>query len=142
MGLLATLFGGDKEHPALDPSSPTMERIERNRALLEGFAGKVKDKLEIVPGERGIYVFVGKPPDAFGIVWFHDGEESNFKILMKERGLSAQKVQLLSDELREAYKRNRTEPRYSWALAGRKVTVTPSPALEQQVAAIIRGVTG
>jgi hypothetical protein len=142
MGFLDTLFGGGKQLPALDPSSPTAARLERNRAKLEEFATRVKDKLEIVPGERGTYVFVGKPPDAFGIVWFHDGEESNFKILMKERGLSAQTVQLLSDQLRDAYSRNRAEPRYAWTLAGRDVKVTPSAALEQQVAAIIRGVTG
>jgi hypothetical protein len=142
MGFLDTLFGGGKQLPLLEASSPTAAVLERSRTKLEDFAARVKDKLEIVPGERGTYVFVGKPPDAFGIVWFHDGEESNFKILMKERGLSAQKVQILSDQLRDAYKANRAEPRYAWKLGGRDVTVTPSASLEQQVAAIIRGVTG
>lgn len=138
MGLLGNLFGGEKQqHPALEPSNPVMPRLEKSRETLEGFAKRVNDKLEIVPGERGLYVFVGKPPKTFGIVWFHEGVESNFKILMKEHGLSPQKVQLLSDELREAYSRNQNEPRYEYTLAGRKVLVTPSKSLEQDVAAII-----
>lgn len=141
MGLLGSLFGGDKEHPVLDASSSVAGRLEKNREMLEGFAKRVNDKLEVVPGERGIYVFVGKPPKVFGIVWFHDGVESNFKILMKEKGLTQQRVQLLSDELRDAYSRHQQEPRYSWTLAGRKVTVTPSTALAQDVAGIIGGVT-
>lgn len=142
MGLLGSLFGGQKDHPALDPSSPVTPRLERNRELLEGFARRVSDKLEIVPGERGTYVFVGKPPKTFGIVWFHDGAESNFKKLMQEKGLSAAQVQDLSDALRQAYARTEAEPRYSYELAGRTVTVTPSPTLQQDVAQIIRAVTG
>lgn len=141
MGLLAGLFGGEKEHPPLDRANPVFARIERNRETLEGFARRVQDKLEVVPGERGTYVFVGKPPKSFGIVWFHDGQESNFKILMKERGLSAAAVQILSDELRDAYVRTQRDPRYSYTIAGRKVTVTPSKALDEQVAGIIAKVS-
>lgn len=138
MGLLGALFGGNhKDRAPLDPSSPVMPRLERSRATLEGFAQRVRDDLEIVPGEQGTYVFVGKPPKTFGIVWFHDGVESNFKILMKEKGLSAAQVQILSDDLRAAYTRTQSEPRYAWDLAGRKVLVTPSRALEQEVAQII-----
>ncbi len=141
MGLLGNLFGGEKNHPPLDTTSSVAARLEKNREMLEGFANRVKDKLEVVPGERGMYVFVGKPPGAFGIVWFHDGVESNFKILMKEKGLTPQRVQLLSDELRDAYKRHQQEPRYSWTLAGRTVTVTPSTALGQDVGGVIGKVT-
>jgi hypothetical protein len=137
MGLLAGLFGGAKEYPALDRSSPALERIERDRAMLEGFAKRVQDKLEVVPGERGLYIFVGKPPKTFGIVWFHDGVERNFKLLMKEKGLSAASVQTLSDQLREAYTRTQNEPRYAYDLAGRKVVVTPSAELQRDVAQII-----
>lgn len=141
MGLLGSLFGSEKNHPPLDATSSVASRLEKDREMLEGFANRVKDKLEVVPGERGMYVFVGKPPGAFGIVWFHDGAESNFKILMKDKGLTPQKVQLLSDELRDAYKRHTEEPRYAWTLAGRSVTVTPSPALAQEVGGIIGQVT-
>jgi hypothetical protein len=142
MGLLGSLFGGEKEHPALDPSSPVTPRLERNREMLEGFAQRVRDKLEIVPAERGIYVFVGKPPKAFGIVWFHDGVESNLKKLMQEKGLTAAQVQDISDALRDAYSRSADEPRYSYELAARTVLVTPSPTLQQDVSQIIRAVSG
>jgi hypothetical protein len=141
MGLLGGLFGGQREPPALDGSDPVVPRLERNRAVLEDFARRVTDKLEILPGERGTYVFVGKPPKTFGIVWFHDGVESNFKLLMKERGLSAAQVQILSDELRDAYARSEKEPRYSYDLAGRRVVVTPSASLQRDVAQIIGKVT-
>jgi hypothetical protein len=142
MGLLAGLFGGEKEYPALDRSSPALARIERDRAMLEGFAKRVQDKLEIVPGERGLYIFVGKPPKTFGIVWFHDGVEQNFRLLMKEKGLSAASVQTLSDQLREAYTRTQGEPRYAYDLAGRKVVVTPSAELQRDVAQIIGSIAG
>lgn len=142
MGLLAGLFGGEKEFPALDRSDPTAVRVERHREMLEPFAKRVQDKLEIVPGERGVYIFVGKPPKSFGIVWFHDGIEQNFKLLMKEKGLSTATVQTLSDQLRDAYARTQSEPRYSWELAGRKVLVTPSASLQRDVAQIIGSIAG
>lgn len=137
MGLLSGLFGGEKERPPLDRTSPAFARIERDREMLEGFAKRVQDKLEIVPGDRGAYVFVGKPPKTFGVVWFHDGVEQNFKLLMKEKGLSAATVQILSDQLRDAYARTQQEPRFSHELAGRKVLVTPSAELQRDVAQII-----
>src|SRR5688572_13125158 len=106
MGLLGKLFGTEKEHhPALDPSSPATERIERNQVVLEGFANKVHDKLELVAGSRATYVFIGRPPDAFGVVWFEGSEEHNLKRLMADRKLSQAKVQAISDELAEAYQR-------------------------------------
>lgn len=136
MGFLG-LFGGEKELPQLDPASEAARRVEKEREMLEGFAKRVQDKLEIVPADRGQYVFVGKPPGSFGIVWFHDGKESNFKLAMKEHGLSAERVQILSDALRDAYKHHKDAPRYAWTLAGRTVTVTPDPTLAADVQKII-----
>ena len=134
MGLLGKLFGTKKPvHPELDPSSPAVERIERDKAMLEAFAAKIRDKLELVPGSRGTYVFIGRPPDAFGIVWFVGSEEHNLKRLMADRKLSAAKIQAISDELREAYQRTQEEPRYAYTLAGKNVVVTPSPALEAEL---------
>ena len=142
MGFLGNLFGGEKEHPALDPASDAARRLQKDRELLEGFAKRVQDKLEVVPADRGLYVFVGKPPGSFGIVWFHDGVESNFKKAMQEHGLSAGKVQTLSDALRSAYVQHKAEPRFGWTLAGRPVLVTPSPAFAQDVQKIISQVEG
>lgn len=137
MGLLGNLFGGEKPRPQLEQSSETAARLGRDRELLEGFAKRVQDKLEIVPAERGYYVFVGKPPGTFGIVWFHDGRESNFKTAMKDHGLTAAKAQILSDDLRAVYTQHKDEPRFSWTLAGRTVLVTPAPALAAAVQKIV-----
>ena len=134
MGLLGKLFGTKKsQHPALDPANPAVERILRDKAMLEGFAGKVRDKLELVPGSRATYVFIGRPPDAFGLVWFEGSEEHNLKRLMGERKLTQRKVQAISDELREAYLRTQEEPRYAYTLGGRNVVVTPSATLEAEL---------
>lgn len=137
MGLLGKLFGGEPERPPLDPTSPSASRLEKDKAAIEGLARKTQDKLEVVPGETGLWVFVGKPPSAFGLVWFQDGKEGNLKLLMKEKGLSAAKVQTISDHLRDAYVRHKDVPRYGWSVAGRQVVVTPSAPLEQDVLRII-----
>jgi hypothetical protein len=138
--MLGKLFGEKHHHDPLDPASPAAARLERDRAALEEFAGRVHDKLEIVPGDRATYVFIGRPPEAFGIAWFEHGEEHNFKRLMKDHGLSAAEVQRRSDELREAYARTRDEPRYETTLGGRKVLVHRSPALERDVVEIVHRV--
>jgi hypothetical protein len=142
MGLLGKLFGSEKEHAPLDPSSPAAATLGRSRQVLEAFAAKVQDRLEVVPGERTLWVFVGKPPGSFGIAWLQDGEEHNFKKLMKDKGLSAARVQTLSDKLREAYVRAKGEERFSDQVAGRTVLVHPSASLEREVAGIIREVAG
>lgn len=140
MGFLGKLFGSEKEHQPLDPSSRAAARLERNRPTIEEFAKKVHDKLELVPGERAIYVFVGRPPDAFGIAWLEKGEEHNFKRLMQEKGLSQREVQVRSDELRAAYVRSKDAPRYSLDVGGKHVLVTPSETLEREIVDIIHRV--
>lgn len=140
MGILGKLFGSEKERLPLDPSSTAAARLDRNRVVLDEFARKVHDKLEFIPGERAIYVFVGKPPDAFGIAWIEDGEEHNFKRMMKEKGLSELQVRQRSEELREAYGRSKDEPRYTTDLGGKHVLVTPSATLERELVEIIHRV--
>lgn len=141
MGFLGKLFGGEKEHrPPIDPSSRAAARLERDRAALEEFAHRVHDKLELVPGERATYVFIGKPPDAFGIAWLERGEEHNLKRLVKERGLSAADVQRRSDELRAAWVRSAGEPRFTAEFGGKHVVVTPSATLEREIVEIIHRV--
>jgi hypothetical protein len=140
MGLLGKLFGGERQRPPLDPSSSVAARLQRDRPAIEEFARRVHDKLELVPGDRATYVFIGKPPDAFGIAWFERGEEHNFKRLMKEKGLSTVEMQRRSDELRAAYVRSAEEPRFTADFGGKHVLVTPSPALERDVVEIVHRV--
>jgi hypothetical protein len=140
MGFLGKLFGSEQEHQPLDPASPAARRLERDKGVLEEFAHKVHDKLEFVPGSRATYVFIGKPPDAFGIAWIEYGEEHNFKRLMKDKGLSQAQVQVRSDELRQAYLRSKDEPRYRADVGGKHVLVTPSSRLEEELVEIIHRV--
>lgn len=138
MGFLGSLLGSkEKEYPPLDANSPAAQRLEKVGTQLQTFAAKVSDKLELIPTEKAVYCFVGKPPDAFGVVWWSDGQEHNFKTLMKAKGLTQMRVQLLSDELRDSYKKHQGDERFSTTLAGRKVTVTPSLPFAADVDRII-----
>ena len=141
MGLLDKLFGTRKAQlPALDPSNPAVVRIDRDSATLSAFVASVRDKLELVPGSRATYVFIGRPPDAFGIVWFEGSEEHNLKRLMAERKLSQARAQVISDELRDAYERTMEEPRYAYTLGGKPLVVTPSAELEAALVKILHDV--
>jgi len=137
MGLFGSLFSKEPQLPPLDPAAPAAGMLDRHRREIESFAGKVKDRLELVPTEKTLYVFVGKPPDAFGVVWLRDGKEHNVKTLMQEHNLPQPRVQVLSDNLRASYVRHREEPRFAATVAGRTVTVTPSQALAQEVERVI-----
>jgi len=143
MGFLSGILGGNKEKdlPPLDPQSMAARRIEQDRAALEAFAGKVKDRLELVPTADAVYFFVGKPPGTFGIAWVQAGEEHNLKTMIQKQGLSPQTVTSISEALRTAYEGHMSEPRYQTQLAGKAITVTPSDALAAQVRRIVHGVS-
>lgn len=140
MGFLGKLFGGEQEHPTLDPQSLAGARFERHRDVVTAFAGKLHDRLEVVPGEKFLYAFIGRPPEAFGIAWFEGGDEHNLKSLMKSRGLTQEQLGHISSELRSAYIRSRAEPRYTVQAGKKKVVVTPSAALEKELLKIIHEV--
>jgi hypothetical protein len=139
MGLFDKLMGkSQKTYPPLDPANPAIKRIENIRGVLEPFVKQVTDNLEIVPLEKEAVVFIGKPPDAFGAAWVHNGKISNFKTLMQDRKLPPDQVQLMSDKLRDAYVRSKDTARFSAVVAGRSITVTPSESLEHDVAAVFQ----
>lgn len=140
MGFLGKLFGGEQEHPPLDPQTPAGARFERHREVVTAFAGRLHDRLEVIPGEKYLYAFIGKPPDAFGIAWFEGGDEHNLKSLMKTRGLTQVQLGHISNELRHAYTRSVNEPRYSYQAGKKKVVVTPSATLEKELLKIIHEV--
>jgi hypothetical protein len=137
MGFLGKLFGGGKEYPPLDPSTPDGKKFEPHRGTAEAFAAKLHDKLEVIPSEKALYCFIGNPPDQFGIAWFEGKEEHNLKTLMKAKGLAQARVNALSDEIRRAYERSAAEPRYQVQLGKKKVIVTPSVTLERELVKII-----
>jgi hypothetical protein len=140
MGSLSGILGGHKELPPLDPQSISARRLEQNRATVETFAGKVKDRLEFVPAADAIYVFVGKPPGTFGIAWLENGEEHNLKTMMQKQSLTPQSVASISEALRSAYESYQQDARYQTTIGGKAVTVTPSDGLAAQLRRINHGV--
>jgi hypothetical protein len=140
MGFLGKLFGQGEAHPPLDAGSPAGQAIASHQKELEEIANKVRDPLEAVPGDRALYVFIGRPPDRFGIVWFHEGREDNLKNLMKTRGLAQREVQALSDAVRRAYVAAQGDPRFTHRAADKEITVRHSPALAEALAGILHRV--
>lgn len=137
MGIFAKMFGGQPEYPELGTDTAAAERLNAIRDHLEKLAREVSDPLEVVPGENGGYVFIGKPPKRFGIAWIEGDEVKSFKSLMAEYNLSAQNINRVSDELREAYQRHQETPRYRATIAERDVVITPSEPLAMEVGEIL-----
>ena len=138
MGFLDKFMGKDQAYAALDQSSAAYQRVQKHRTMIEPFFQRVNEKFEMIPTDDAVYVFVGKPPSAFGVAWFRDGKEHNLKSFMQEHGLSPQKVQILSDKLRDVYVSFQSADRFSITLAGKTITVTPVDAFGQAVAKVIQ----
>lgn len=138
MGIFAKILGKGQDYPPLDPASQAAVRLNAVQSLLVPFVKQVSDKLEIVPLEMEAVVFIGKPPDAFGVAWAHNGKISNFKTLMQEKKLPADQAQLVSDKLRDAYVRSRDAARFSATIGDKKIVVTPSESLEHDVTRIFQ----
>lgn len=139
MGILGGLFGKKEELTELDASSPAAGRIQKFRGELEQFVQKMHDRIQLVPAEETVYIYVGKPPGMFGMAWFENGAEVNFKTLMtKDKGLSQRRVQHISLKLGEAFEHSKESPRYSVDISGKKLTVIPSDRLASEIKRIIQ----
>ena len=139
MGILGKFFGGKHDYPSLDSSAPVAKQLESVRPPLEKLVDETKDPLEIVPADDSVYIFVGKPPKKFGIVWIEDGDKIvNFKSLVDEKGLSPTSIEHLSEELRKAYIAHQDKPRYVTKISDREVVVIPSPSLLNNLKSVVR----
>jgi hypothetical protein len=139
MGMLDRWFGGKNDYPPLPADNAAKATIEEVKPELEKLAGKVRDHLEVVPGEHEAYVYLGKPPKHFGIAWLHDGKVDGLKELVDQHKLSQSQVETLVSALGEAYEHASDAPRYSTEVAGRRVTIIPSDGLGKEVHEIIEG---
>lgn len=133
MSLLSKLFGQNPDYPPLDEGSAAAKQLAAIREPLQKLADTVSDPLEIIPSEGTAYVFVGKPPKKFGLAWIHDGEVSNFKTLVEEKGLKPTALQGIVKELTEAYQQSGEANRYLTKVGEKQLVVTPSPELEKTV---------
>lgn len=132
--MLEALFGRKSEtFPQLDPSSAAAARLAALGAQLEPFVRRVRGRLELVPSAEAVYVYLGRPPDDFGMAWFEGGREVSFPSLREDQGLSQTRIQALSAKLKAAYLHNSEAPRYETMIAGRSVLVTPSDSLAARI---------
>jgi hypothetical protein len=139
MGMLDKLFGGKNDYPPLPADNDAAARLDQVRPQLEELASRVKDHLEVVPGEQEAYVYLGKPPKRFGIAWLHEGKVDGLNELVQEYKLSQLQVQKLIGALSVAYEHASDAPRYSAEVGGKQVTVIPSRGLGKEVHQIIEG---
>jgi len=141
MGLLSGLFSSKIDYPPIDPASDVARRIAEVESQLDELAGKVSDKLEVVPSKHAAYVFIGKPPKKFGLAWIHDGEVSGLNNLVQDHGMKPLEVEKVVDELRTVYQRANDAKRFCTKVKDRLVVVTPSTQLEEEVHKIIDRIT-
>jgi len=137
MGIFHWLFGRKETHTPLDPSSAAAARLQHLKGQLEALVRKIHDHIELVPAEDTVYVYIGRPPGAFGMVWFENGMKVNFKYLARNKGLSQRRIQTLSVRLGEAYARNAAAERFSFTIARKDVVVTPSDSFAEEIRSII-----
>jgi hypothetical protein len=143
MGILGKFFGAKHDYPPLDSSTPAAKQLESVLSPLERLAEKTNDPLEIVPAEDSAYIFVGKPPKKFGILWIEEGDKIvNFKSLADEKGLSPNSLLQLSDELKKAYVAHQDEPRYVTQVSDREVVVIPSTSLLHNLEDVVAHAVG
>ncbi|MDD5284998.1 MAG: hypothetical protein PHD54_04015 [Desulfuromonadaceae bacterium] len=134
MGFLSNLFGGAKlRYPELDPADPAAARIKQVQSSLEGLVGRVNESLEVVPVETGAFVYIGEPPNSFGMAWLQDGKFKTFKALGAEKGVTDGEMTDLQEQMRLAYEHHKDDPRFSTKVAGREVVVASSAAFEKEI---------
>jgi len=137
MGFFKKIFGGGADYPELDTQNPAAQRLSGVEDALASLAGKTRDRLEVVPGEEKAFVFVGKPPKQFGLVWVEGGELHNLKDYFAEQGLDAQRSGKLVEALSLAYEKSQATPRYKTDVAGHEFVVTPSDRLVSEVERVL-----
>ncbi|WP_428605123.1 hypothetical protein [Sedimenticola sp.] len=133
MGMLDKWFGSKHAYPPLEAGSDAQHYLDDISDELKGLARQVRGPLEVIPSDHEAFVFIGKPPQQFGIAWIHDGEVTSFQKLVEEWHLSNEQRKAFIHELQDAYEHAEGVRRYSARIGGRKITVTPSPLLERAV---------
>jgi hypothetical protein len=143
MGFMDKLFGASKEYPPLNDDDPAVQNLDSLRQPVEKLVSEITDPLEVVPGNETAFFFIGKPPKKFGVAWVgKDGKVVNFKSLVEEKGLSMISLERLSDRLKQVYIEHQEEPRYSTTINDKKIVVTPSETLQDDIKKVIDDTVG
>jgi hypothetical protein len=130
-------FSKKLNYPELDSDDPVANQVHEFDGPLQDLMGQISDTIEVVPADDHAYVFIGKPPKKFGVAMIEDGAVQSFIAAAKEKGLDQAKIQMLNEQLREAYMHNQDAQRYKIRVAGKEVVVTPCLQLDQEVKQIM-----
>ncbi|NOR49590.1 MAG: hypothetical protein GQ530_00970 [Desulfuromonadales bacterium] len=130
-------FSKKLNYPELESGNPVANQVHEFDGPLQDLMGQVSDTLEVIPADDHAYVFIGKPPKKFGVAMIEDGAVQSFIAAAKEKGLDQAKIQMLNEQLRDAYMHNMDAQRYKTSVAGKEVVVTPCPQLDQEVKQIM-----
>lgn len=141
MGFFDRIFASSKGYQPLDESSSAADRIEKIRDQLETLSKQVHKPLEVVPGEEGSYVFIGKPPRDFGIAWIEGDKLCSLKTLAEEQGIKPEQMKEISESLRKVYEANQGDARFTTKVGRKNIVVTPSEQLRNQVSDVIQRAT-
>ncbi len=133
------LFG--PKYPPLDEASGTAQVLAKF-AVFEDFVKSANDRVEVLPGDGDLYAFVGKPPKAFGIVWFSGDERFDVRSAMESGAITREAAVKLVGSLANIYSANPGAERFEHKLAGHKVIVTPSAEMYGAVRDAIAEATG
>lgn len=131
MGLFDGMFGA--KHEPLPESDPAVARIAAQNPGFESFVASANDKIEVLAGDGRVYAFVGKPPKAFGIVWFVDGERHDVRSEMEHKAMTRDGAAMLVQQLGGLYTSHADDERFTYKLGNHTVTVTPSEIFYVQV---------
>ncbi len=137
MGFFDKFRAGKNDYPVLDRSSLAADRIEKIREHLESLSKRVHKPLEVIPGEDGSYIFIGKPPKDFGVAWIEGSKLHSFKTLVEDDGVNPQELPRISESLRKAYEQNLDDARFTTKIGNKEIVVTPSEEFRTQVREII-----
>ena len=143
IGLLGKFFGAKYDYPSLNASNPAAAYLESVRSPLKKLADETNDPLEVVPAKDSVYIFIGKPPKKFGVAWIEDDNKIvNFKSLVDEKGLPPERLQKLSEDLRQAYIAHQDKPRFVTQIRDRDVVVIPSTSLWDNLNGVVEKTVG
>jgi hypothetical protein len=131
MGILGGILG--PKHPPLPEGDPAAGRISDAGEVFESFVAKANDTIEVIPGEGPLYALVGKPPKAFGALWFENGERYDVRSLLEKDVITREAAVGLVNDLGRIYTSHAASERYSHTVGKHKVTVTPSSAFYSEV---------
>lgn len=143
MGIMGKLFGAKVDYPALDASAPAAKHLKTVNSPIKQLLDETSEPLEVVPAEDTTYIFIGKPPKKFGIAWIEGSDKVvNFKSLVAEKGLTAENLESLSDDLKQAYIEHEDKPRFTARISDRDVVVIPSESLQNSLRNVVKETVG